>query len=1324
MAEYTKESLKMLVKGMALGIVNDLRPQGRFNFLQNIRVYTEGILESRPRLNTYLTLTGAVAGDVPHSIKTIIDQNAGTFNRIVGNGTKLYSGSGLALAEKDTGYSGKPLSIVDFRPEQSVEAYSYIADENKFKKISVSDVLSDVGITPPNKAATWALAKPERKIIDSIEAGSAAQWDNLTGTASTPTEHDRINTTILVYLKDAAEPNFASIVPLVFTPDIQKGAIVKLNGAAEVVIDEVLPAVLKTGIATISKISYDAGAAGMATIVLDVPSSDVRRDSILVLTNATPTVEYVRVQDVTYDDKGIPSVRVSTVATFAAGNTVSGIASFRFYSTVAYAATNTIIGKYIKTAITAAGISSITRTFNVDLTNTGTKALTPEDVLHFSLGINDPSKLIELQIQLDIGSAGVVFEENYVYHVLNPNFFTGAVDQTTPTLSIIQQTLQREQLLREQEQQRNIYIHLLRNSDVGGYDPGILEPGDVILPRGIIPTAFEITLGQSQWTEVEIPLKDLLKTRVGSDLSRTLKDVRAIRISVNTNDAVEISLDSIWVGGSDALSSNPLQGFLPYNYVWQMYNPATKEVSNWSPPLRTGIKISRGKVVLSFPDANANYPATYKIRIARFGGTLNDFRIVGSVKNDGSSYTDGSSDRLVADNELAGRLEGGNLDAVFDFYKPFAILDTPKVGTATIIGTKFTWVSGDKLNITYPRGTFIVINGKANRFYNSPISTGAANEATTVELEDDMGSLVGVDFEMLSPLLTSQTLPIIFGPFGEGNFGLFFFGVGDKKNAGTLYWLDGNSPGTMSDLNSLEITSPSEPLMSGVIYDGLGYVYTTRRSFQLVPTFNGEEFSFIARENANSRGLYSKYALTVGRDYIYFLSENADGIYRVAGNGNPELITAGAIDNLFYNNGKAPEVVTLVDGTIIHPPDFTKEEDLRLFYSKDYVHFRFIDTNNKQRILVLDETLNDWISYDSHKDDKINAIYHEEKESGTQILVGIPNAIARFENVGNYELGILSKVIPFAFDAGDARAKKLFSETIISADEGTLGFTYRNYWDNGDASDAAVVVAGNVLHKRQQFIGLINAGLGLSKQNLTTVFSWDISSGTKLYEQIIYFIPQADTITDRAGDTEVGEGFSDKLWQGVIIQADTGGEDKEINFFDDRNVLRATVVINHDGKQTIAYSFDQPFISHTIRRTSDDSAEWTLFDDAYIFDVEPESAKVWEAEFNVSNIPNLKLIPRVGIAYRSTVDAVIKFKFDDAAFVEYTLPSSAGEFHIERFYIACAKWNACKYRIESEAPLRLYKRSSEVWIKSTNSQGVFQPVSPFGGDSNVREAYI
>lgn len=1332
------ESLKMISEGFILGIANDLAVKGHQNFLQNVRVFSEGVLESRPLLDDFLALDPAhLPNSVPHSIKTIIDKSSSSINRIVGAGTQLFTGSGTPLLQKDTGYSGNPFFLVDFRPENAVETYLYLTEGQKFKKISVNNSLSDVGITPPSFPVTWKISKPDRKIIDKISTGSDTDWNHLTGSAAAPALFDRVNTTITKFLADDTVPNFASIVPAAFTSDIQAGMTLFLNGADDIIVDEVIPSSLNTSIATISKIVYDNAPTntGLCTIVLSVSSTDIVRNSILFL-NGT---EYVRVIEVTLDDNSIPSIRTSTVGTFAAGNTVSGASSFRFYATNSYAATNTITGKALKSAISAAGVSSITRTFNVDLLNTGSsgRPLTMEDIFHISLQISSIANFSELQILLDVDSGD--FLKNWYQFVIVQNFFTSSALQTSSTLSVIQQEVQRQQLLRE----RQFELDLRRRE-------GDILDINIGSGRLLGDSVQETVIGASQWTESNIRLGDFKK--FGADSSKTLKDVKAIRISVTTTGALDLSIDSLWVGGADVLDNNP-QGFLPYNYVYQIYDPATRATSNWSPPLRKGIKLTRGKVELSFPNINSLYSTDYKIRIARFGGSLNDFRILGTIKNDGSTYIDNSSDRLLVDNDLAGRFEGqGATDAVFDFYKPFTILDGPKVGTCNIVGTTFTRTGGNTLDVTYPRGTQIVINGKANSFYSNP------STFNIVELEQDMGALTNVVFEIQAPLLTGQPLPVIFGPFGEGNFGLYIFGLGDKLNAGTLYWLDGNSPDTMSDLNRLEITPPSEPLISGVLYDGFGFVWSTQRSFMIVPTQAADgSFSFIARENANSRGLFSRYTIAVGPAFIYFISENADGIYRVQGTGNPECITNAGFNNFFFVNGEAPKPITLIDGTIIYPPNLTSSLfETRLFCIDDFLFFRFLDTDPdgaKAVVLAIDCKTNNIVSYDTYPSNKVNVFYREETDSGsytvftppdiltntleasTRILVGTQNAIKTF-GAGNFEPTTKSKVIPFAFDAGDSATTKEFRELMISAAPSSNSFSIQNFYDNGDTFDSLQPITGSSpFTKRSQFtINLQDVtGQGRLAQNITTVFSWIAKDGVKLFEEQFYYIPLGYTITNSASGIEFGSEIGDKLWQGVVIEANTFNVNKVLKYYDDRNILRATITIKHNGKETIAYSFPQPFISHSILRISDDDVAWLPIEEAYINDPEPESAKVWEGEFDtgsmrgtlgITSTPGLNLIKRMAWAYRSTADAIIKLIFDDETFQQYDLPNSDSKWHKELFYTTAKKWLGCKYRIETSGEIRVYKKHCEVWLKAVNSSQGFLAIQSVGGPSNLNEAQI
>src|ERR1044071_8943589 len=124
MGEHQHFSQKMICSGMILSLARDLIPQGKFNYLQNIRVTVEGELRSRPRAISFLSFDPPLL-QVPHSIKTIVNKITDGINRIVGIGNVLYTGNGNPLDLKASGFSGNPLSIVDFRPEEATESYAY-----------------------------------------------------------------------------------------------------------------------------------------------------------------------------------------------------------------------------------------------------------------------------------------------------------------------------------------------------------------------------------------------------------------------------------------------------------------------------------------------------------------------------------------------------------------------------------------------------------------------------------------------------------------------------------------------------------------------------------------------------------------------------------------------------------------------------------------------------------------------------------------------------------------------------------------------------------------------------------------------------------------------------------------------------------------------------------------------------------------------------------------------------------------------------------------------------------------------------------------------
>jgi hypothetical protein len=275
------------------------------------------------------------------------------------------------------------------------------------------------------------------------------------------------------------------------------------------------------------------------------------------------------------------------------------------------------------------------------------------------------------------------------------------------------------------------------------------------------------------------------------------------------------------------------------------------------------------------------------------------------------------------------------------------------------------------------------------------------------------------------------------------------------------------------------------------------------------------------------------------------------------------------------------------------------------------------------------------------------------------------------------------------------------------------------------ASQGSIFVLGDNTGKRiQKILGVPSGEFGPMARNYTPVYQWIISAGCKFYEDRVYFVPKGDVVGNRSGDVEDGGDLGNKLWQGVIFQANTFGVDKILDFYDDRNVLKATLTINHIGEQTLSYAFPIPFISHTIKRVSEDQVSWILEKELYVFDREPEEAKVWEGEFNTHNLTGLILMKRMAVAYRSWAGFTLTLKFDDGTLQMYNLPSSGGDYRKEFFYVTAKKWKACKYRFVSTQDFMLYKPDCEVWMKSLSSNTPFTRFVPFGGPSRMTEILI
>lgn len=1369
-----RKALQFLNGGLQISRPVDRLDPAKYLRLVNVRSYIQGLIQQRPGQQR---LTDVIADTPIHSIRRL-NVNVPNANQskalICGCGTKLYTSdeSFSVLTQKDTGYSGDYLSLIPHRPTQSAESWMYVGDRNKMRKVRVNGTNYQMGIAPPNVAPTAQIAQPIRTTISDFEAVGA--WTN-GGDAAAPVAATRLTgaTVITRVLYDNAPTNtgLASVQPSVLDDNVQAGMflIVDAGGTPETfVVEKVLRSIVNT---TIGKIIYDAGNVGSCTIQLAAPVAYLERDTLLLINSGGGTEEAVRVQSATLGPDGLLSIKVTTVNNHVAAETVNGLGSFRAYLTATHVAAQTLTTNKFRSALTfSTGIGYLNLVQAFSLATSSSRPIQDDDEIHISLRIDNLSRLLEARVLFDVDANTNDFTRNYYYYAISPNALTQALQNTVTDATAQARILQQRQLNDYYSERRTFGTNKLFDPEqligdtvyrvprFGGYYADPIAPPDL---GEVVPQTVS---GDNQWTELVFKVGDL--TRVGADESRTLKNVAAVRIQFQVTADIVADVDAWWIGGTYGPDSSLGS---PYFYAFTGRNSLTGATSNPSPPMRSGVEPHRQRVIGTLTQ-HADTQVDL-LDIYRYGGSRNVWLYVTTVPN---AATPTFQDDFPDDSLAEQRMEEDN-------YQPFPSTDIPRSGFSNASGTKLRWRSGDIFNASWGRNALIRVNGVPYTLYSQPtvtalivtnatntspivittsanhgLNTGdgvhvasvlgntAANgdwvvtaiSATTFSLDtsvgnsayvsggtatkcdletnENMGDLSNVTFELPDAILLGQPLPVMWGPYGGGLGGVFMFACGDSRLPGVLFVTKGNNPD--SSFYRLEITSGSEVLMNGCIYDGRGYVFSTERTYSIEPINGGQDW--VAREVANSIGLYCRWGLTVG-DKIYFVGK--DGIYESEG-GIPHSITDDNFYNLFMHDAG---ISTVTDLYGIPSPDWADPDNLRLDYHKNWLYLDY-KVGGFYFTLVYDILNKRWTK-DTYADSSVATHYGNEGEAAANILMGGANG--RLYNLTADFLtdagAVFTSQVTTSFeDMGDGRSEKMFQDIYLDmeAQLAPIAPTVKAYLSNNYGTPVDTFTPTVAVSRNTTVLDL-NSGSGRLGRSIGLDIQW--SNGyLRLYEYHYSFYPKTDRSIFRATDWTDAGTLRDKFFHGLIIRANTFNAAKSFSIEYDGGSSAGPFSITHNGEEGTAISFPVPFIAKLLRLISADTDPWLLLDVEWDFSPEPELVTEYEAQPSTFGIDGFKtLSPTAYIAHRSTVDLTLTITVDGTNY-NYTVPHSSGNMRETRVVLDALKGKIIRPKITSAAGFRLYKAGCVLGIKMFGSPSAFQTFQPFGAMAPDMEARV
>lgn len=1286
-----KNGIRFSMGGMNTVLPPDLMPPGKAPYYQNVRAYLQGRTKGRA------TQTGPVQtiGAAVHSLRRLNDSTPlgppSGFALIAGGGTELYLNStGVA-----TGMSGNPVAMIPFRPNASPQPWMFIGDSSLSTVIAASNFPATGMLKVRSDGLTYKMGvkEPQNSPLVSTETvsvggnvtvlGTARPWSNVSPTNPSFNYGDNGDGT-------------GSVV--ISTPTAGAQLTVTASGTAVINGATVGPG--------------DIGPAGASN-----PGQFVSGTPNYLLGAWTDNTGAI----VSGTGAGVITIGTGSVLTVPAGATqlqlgMDGIGGNFSGNTGSFAVAYTLTTSAVATVVSLQG--DVTAYYWGDSPHTGpvaayiwknagdTAGSGPIRDISDAAGSTTNNSLI---FDSTVGSEATPME----WTVLDS---TGAPTGTKP---VFQPAL-------ETEGYADWNMCVVGNLFIPGpgtYTFTALSKDNVMWGIGsnaTWPGIHTITgaLGQTETVVSKCPLLPSptingsgAATSVTVDVTFPGAGLYPIECDYDYWDKTGRTL-VITVNGQTIppLTGNVKSG-VQYRYTYR--SSLTGATSNPSPEsLAQQVPSIANTVVGQW----SNDPQVDKIDFYRVDEGLDNFTYVGTVDNTNppTKFTDQLLDASVEDNPLL----------QFDNYEPFPSIDLPKGGTVNVIGGITQWVSGDLFNIRWLAGTVINIGGLDYTLYNRPSSP---TNLIAIDVPD--GS--NLTYEIAEPILAAQPLASL---WGDTDNTAFVFGCGDNLRPGTLYWCKGNNLDSAPDTNQQDVTSPSEPLINGVIANGIGMVFSTENGWVIYPNFTsalatvtgtaGSAFSLI--RSSVTRGLYIRPCIcTDGSGTFFYRSK--DGIEMCSGTAQQKSLTDTDLFNIFPHEGFAP-VPVLVAGFTVYPPDDNFPEQQRMRFATGYLYYDYQNIIGTRSTLVFDVAGGGWVADVYEWPATLHCL--EEGPDVNGVLVGCSNGTIR--NLSSAGIEFSGCVVTTAANnGGDARSEMTVGDIYMRAFVDTNSMVvnpYTNQLQTPVLSSGGMILAQGI--SLQSYIIDFPAGAGAIVNDIGLLIAWqnDPNSYLDLWQPDWTELPE-DT-QDRPTDWSDLGNPSSMFIQGFTLEADTFNAPKVIavQSGDDLTLhVPDQSPVTFDGQSKQDLTFTPPFVAHSIRIVTTDHVPWRMWPSsmdpgAWAMQPFPASVPEWQTELNSLGGTGWQHIREMNIAHISTADLVLTLTFDIGAsptILSIVIPNSGGGQAKTKVTIPRNKFKLVAFRLSSTAPFRHFKEDMECKIGDWGRTDPYRNIKPFGGPSST-----
>lgn len=1263
--------------GMKTNAAPDALAPDKYQLLLNARSYSDDEIRCRPGMQLLFDTT---SGQPIRNVASYAE-GQGQIRYLATSGGNVYLDTG-AVIESGVFDASEIQSMVPYRPNQSVVPWQYVGDRTAYRKYSFPN--------PTVSAAKAGIAEPQAP-VDAVLT-DALKWPlslplgpsgyATFGTGSGLTVGSRNSGVVSQAFTDPAN-SAMQYLQTSFGPVYQRNQHIAINSTGYEVLD-----VFQAGAAPLSiqGIHYYTGSTGRCVIVpnnLTVgPGNEylplygvsavasLRRGSIFLI-----GAEVCFVLGVSIGPNGQIAVEASTTLTHTTADTFLPLAGIAVYGLGAIPNGATITGPDHVFAV-ATGIGGI------QLSGVGGFAgpltiFQPDDYMHFSVNIDNLSNLTEMKILLDIGDGS--FTQNFLFYAVRPSDIQAGIANTLTQLGVAQLFSQRETIEEE-------------NRATGA------------------AASLPSSPGSSQWSEILVPISQLI--RVGNTQGLTLGNLNSIQFLFNVTGTVNAKISSLGFRGGYQVDCGDTGA--AYRYRIRPRSSMTGALGNPSPDMRYGVSPRRDQVMVNLP---SGYDPQFDYwDIFRLGGVLTNWTFAGTTAVGSPFWTDIYDDQTIQNSQV--------LD--FDNLEPWPSIDQPFTGNAVVVGTTAVVTpTGGTGNFiaSYLPGNKVTIGQNVYTLWTRPTRIAFGPPSVWLFQFQENAGAVSSSVRIYEPAFANNNLPYIWGPSDQGGV---VFGGGDALRPGTVSFTKNFNPDSVPDKYNVEVCSPSEPIIGGVCAIGLSFAFSSNRVFPLRPSF-GEVNQWTPMPTFGP-GLASSFGIATNGRTVWYVA--TDGIRELSSGGSASL-THEDLSNIFPRDGVPPVNVAILG--VLSPPDFTQAALFRLAHANGYLYFDFAGFNGVFQTLVFDVARRAW---GVDVTNPIAVVHANVIQPQTSTSAGSPvrpvqmlfgdgtgKVYEQAEGVGDPGGAITFRVVTAEFTGGEERAPKQWGDASVSILP-SLNNAMTIHPISGGVDQAqtlslqsgsrvsGIVACGNV--------NLFSLGLDIScpvsytgGETAPTLYIWQPS-----------YLPQPVVEEQRFTDWDDAGIEGNKLWQGFIMEAVTSG-DKSLLIRDaDANAshVYTPAPVNFPRQQEQAFSFNLPFVAHSVRIEPQDSVDWSIWKVRWVAVPYPEACETWQTEGMTHGLLGWQHIYLVNLAYIATQTVTLTLSTDQGPVPVLTFPATGTRIAPLKQIIKSPfnKFKVVSYQFSSSAPFYLWRDLCETWVKAWGSSGPYTRVNPFGGLS--REA--